>query len=98
MTSFGYTYDNAGNRTSKTSLNPAEQYTFDAVNRLASVSAWFESNYYCQEEVGCSDPGPGFFPTESYSYDAVGNRIGSYRTKNTTFFDLDTGISSRATC
>ena len=55
-----YTYDNAGNRTSKTNyLNGiTENYTYDALYQLTQVTQ-------------------GGGTTESYSYDAVGNRLSS---------------------
>jgi len=56
----GYTYDNAGNRTSKTNYlnNITENYTYDAIYQLIQVTQ-------------------GATTTESYSYDAVGNRLSS---------------------
>ena len=56
----GYTYDNAGNRTSKTNYlnNTTEQYAYDAIYQLQQVTQ-------------------GATTTESYTYDAVGNRLSS---------------------
>jgi YD repeat-containing protein len=56
----GYTYDNAGNRTTKTTYlnNITEQYIYDPLYQLTQVIQ-------------------GTTTTESYSYDAVGNRISS---------------------
>lgn len=56
----GYTYDNAGNRTSKTNYfnNITENYAYDPIYQLTQVTQ-------------------GATTTESYSYDAVGNRLSS---------------------
>jgi RHS repeat-associated protein len=56
----GYTYDNTGNRTSKTNYlnNITENYTYDPIYQLTQVTQ-------------------GLTTTESYSYDAVGNRLSS---------------------
>ena len=56
----GYTYDKAGNRTSKTNYlnNITENYTYDPIYQLTQVTQ-------------------GTTTTESYSYDAVGNRLSS---------------------
>ena len=56
----GYTYDNAGNRTSKINYlnSTTEQYTYDPLYQLTQVTQ-------------------GTTTTESYSYDAVGNRLSS---------------------
>jgi len=55
-----YTYDNAGNRTSKTDLqaNVTSNYGYDNIYQLLQVTQ-------------------GASTTESYSYDAVGNRLSS---------------------
>ena len=55
-----YTYDNAGNRTSKTDLqaNVTSNYGYDNIYQLLQVTR-------------------GAGTTESYSYDAVGNRLSS---------------------
>ena len=56
----GYTYDNAGNRISKTNYlnNVTEGYSYDPLYQLTQVTQ-------------------GASTTESYSYDAVGNRLSS---------------------
>jgi len=56
----GYTYDSAGNRTSKTNYlnNVTENYSYDPLYQLTQVVQ-------------------GATTTESYSYDAVGNRLSS---------------------
>ncbi len=56
----GYTYDNAGNRVSKTNYlnNVTEGYSYDPLYQLTQVTQ-------------------GASTTESYSYDAVGNRLSS---------------------
>jgi RHS repeat-associated protein len=55
-----YSYDLAGNRTSKTNYlnNVTEQYAYDAIYQLTQVTQ-------------------GTTTSESYSYDAVGNRLSS---------------------
>jgi RHS repeat-associated protein len=64
----GYTYDNAGNRTSKAnSLNgTTEQYTYDPLYQLTQVTQ-------------------GATTTESYSFDAVGNRLSSLGVSSYTY-------------
>jgi RHS repeat-associated protein len=68
-----YTYDNAGNRTSKTNqLNNAnEQYTYDAIYQLQQVSV--------------SSQNQGATTMESYTYDAVGNRLTSLGVPSYTY-------------
>jgi RHS repeat-associated protein len=56
----GYTYDNAGNRASKTNYlnNITENYTYDALYQITQVTQ-------------------GATTTETYTYEAVGNRLSS---------------------
>jgi RHS repeat-associated protein len=58
-----YTYDQAGNRVSKTNQlnNVTEQYAYDAIYQLIQVTATPQNQ--------------GTTTTESYTYDAVGNRL-----------------------
>jgi RHS repeat-associated protein len=60
-----YTYDNAGNRVSKTNYldNSLDTYTYDNIYQLTQVTEAVNSNPAAT--------------TESYGYDAVGNRLSS---------------------
>jgi RHS repeat-associated protein len=59
--SISYTYDSAGNRTSMTDWAGAHAYGYDAINRLVSAAHPAATNLPVL--------------TESFSYDALGNRL-----------------------
>src|SRR6185312_106229 len=75
----GYTYDNAGNNTSKANYlgNITEKYTSDPTYRLTQVTQ-------------------GTTTTESYSYDAVGNRLSSLG-MSLYAYDMSNDLTSTST-
>ena len=70
INSFTYTYDNGGNRLTKTDINGTASYTYDGLSRLVQVT----------------DPLPDMpLELESFTYDAVGNRVNSNQNGPSTF-------------
>jgi RHS repeat-associated protein len=65
LSKFDYTYDDAGNRGTRTTLDGVTTYTYDDLDRLTDA-------------VGPDPVNPLLTLTESYDYDAVGNRISSH--------------------
>ena len=91
INSFAYTYDNVGNRTSKTENAGTADYTYDPLNRLVEAMNPFPSNpveVFTYDEVGnrvdSNQNGLSTFNAANqleedaeftYSYDANGNQI-----------------------
>ena len=91
INSFAYTYDNVGNRTSKTDNAGTADYTYDPLNRLVEAMNPFLSNpveVFTYDEVGnrvdSNQNGLSTFNAANqledaaeftYSYDANGNQI-----------------------
>jgi RHS repeat-associated protein len=65
LSSFGYTYDDNGNRDTRTTLDGLTTYSYDSLDRLVGA-------------IGPDPANPAQTLAESYSYDAVGNRISSH--------------------
>ncbi len=65
LSKFDYTYDNKGNRDSRTTLEGLTSYTYDPLDRLAGA-------------VGPNPANPTQTATETYEYDQVGNRTFSH--------------------
>ncbi len=65
VSKFDYTYDDEGNRDSRTTLDGVTSYTFDALDQLTGA-------------VGPDPSNSAQTLTESYTYDAVGNRTSSH--------------------
>jgi len=65
LSKYDYTYDDAGNRGTRTTLDGVTNYGYDALDRLTGA-------------VGPDPANPLLTLTESYGYDAVGNRTGSH--------------------
>jgi RHS repeat-associated protein len=65
LSKYDYAYDAAGNRETRTTLDGDTTYTYDALDRLTGA-------------VGPDPANPILTLTESYAYDAVGNRTSSH--------------------
>jgi RHS repeat-associated protein len=65
LSKFDYTYDDKGNRESRTTLDGVTTYTYDDLDRLTGA-------------VGPDPANPLQTATESYAYDSVGNRTSSH--------------------
>lgn len=65
LSKFDYTYDDKGNRDTRTTLDGVTTYTYDSLDRLTGA-------------VGPDPADPMLTATETYAYDAVGNRTSSH--------------------
>ncbi len=76
LLAFSYTYDANGNRTAETANGTTEAFTFDAVNRLASVShGGGGSTAYSYDPSGNRLTKTADGVTTTYSYTAHGERL-----------------------
>jgi len=97
VSKFDYTHDDKGSRDSRTTLDGTTAYTYDSQDRLTGA-------------VGPNPTNPTEVLTESYSYDAVGNRTSSQSatgqvhdaanrlqedSRSTYHYDLNGNLTSR---
>jgi RHS repeat-associated protein len=65
LSKYDYTYDDVGNRDTRTTLDGLTSYTYDSLDQLTDA-------------IGPDPANPALTATESYDYDAAGNRTSSH--------------------